>query len=1758
MSLNISGGLLEGVRVATGNNPFTYPARSVIVDQGQLDSVQQPSEYMVFVGGQTPSASGMDIGSPDLRLSWSKNQGTVTRFDFDAFARRWNTTPGSSPDLVGKFGNSPRLIVPVPDPSVPYSDAPYQLYVGYPTRLATFTVSIVESAVDFGSPPAGTAELTLDKGELNFGPADLANLSLVGGTVYFTRQGFFDRSKSKGVIGNLPDSSSVSYKLLLNPILGSVQTPRVRIGYRKYLTPVPYATETSIVPPASGSFAFSYDTGRVVFAPADVDAFATESVYYDGVVVGSSGLTRSLVGPMTSFYPVPCGSFAGFMSPSDQTRYVLLVEPPSGPRYYLQISFFKLSDGFPSSPNSGTALVESVTGLVYVSQDDFLVFPTSQVYVIDTYLQMESGVSVQLYRSAVNTSGFEQEPDFVEVYSVQGQVVQDGLSSPFVILPTIPIVDSPLSYSVTPAPGGGTFTGELVDGADPTKPGTGYLLELDSKQVKFSDRRTMSVTLQKATPTLKLEDQAVSPLGFRATRNGSPISPGADFDFNPNGGLVEFVEPVGENDPRNVIGLLGASVLPNRFQSSRPVFGSQSIGSWIVVSSGLNAGVYQVTNFVSTSEVVVSRDFKSAQSDSVDVRFGIEIVADRFFVDFRPPFRKITVQRSSSFSGPSTTLTSEDFTVITQTGQVNIVKAASPGEIFKVSYIWLKSDDDGVTVVPTPVTEYAAFKVRQEAATTIPGTGIIHFNPGGKTVAPGRLITLYIDGVSVEPTNFTFTAPGTIVVPNSLTTEDVVVDYFVNEAPGGNQLFTLTGSPIDLDRAQIVAGQATSTFNGNVTNVVSAGSAFLSDGKDMFLVSAVVYDPSSDSTSVTFDPVPEVDTGFAPLKVSGPVTLSYSSPETSPVDVVPKGSSTLSVQGVAPYRGGTVVTLDGDPFLALSAVYDQASNRTNVTMAVKTARNYIIPSVTRTVRPVLNPGTDFSTSRPAHVGYPFSLFLDGSSPRPLTKDLDFTVAEGGIVKVNFQVAFGSSLYAFYVARTTQPVGTSFVFNYARGIAPGVTNGLQGQKLAATYSLYSPDTFFYRTQTIVSFIPEVVDELKKSASSGVSGPNTASRSALRTKDQGSPSLYFDEQHIGNVDVVVRRLLKFYNDLVNQYEDVLTDLDGRVVGGKFGRFRYDDQTHTVSDYPSITNDVDDRVKLFDYVTLVSLNPFIFGATPFYSYMYEPNSLSRIFPTVDPFVTAALNNKVAPIIDYNKTLGSLGIENITSVSTMTSSRAASLFTSSAASGGSTSFVIAKNGDPKTLVPGFSAGQKVFVYNPDGSPFNVVSTAVSSVTGSGPFTVTVSGVTYSGQTGGLVQDTTDSSVAANHFYTPGRDMRIDPETGQIYNNYFPLPLIGTMSVPVSGNELVDCSVTYGNSETAPKRIPALDGSELCDDGRISIPPLSRLASSESLLLTAEQDALTRIGNAKVQVDLVTVTLAVPVPYVVGSQVQFLAGPNAGAVRTVLTSISVTSFTVSVAFPVPDLVGSDIFIASTYGQITSIVASELAVVGTNLAVAPVPPALIGPVDSELKSIDSVIRGFGQQQASGTGNALVPDVLTDPSVNFATAVPPVTSSSLLYVTSGPGTGLYNVASVTAHTLTVDPSSPYPSLPVGGPYPYMVISPWSFLTEKEFKFATEFLTKTTVFYGVTAVWAGSIGLAGVAARQATVTARQNDVASFIKKIGGLLGLDDKLYDTRFLWIQQRTDKKNGTLTQLVLAQQRRVENTAKIVADQQKLLIASQL
>ncbi len=640
------------------------------------------------------------------------------------------------------------------------------------------------------------------------------------------------------------------------------------------------------------------------------------------------------------------------------------------------------------------------------------------------------------------------------------------------------------------------------------------------------------------------------------------------------------------------------------------------------------------------------------------------------------------------------------------------------------------------------------------------------------------------------------------------------------------------------------------------------------------------------------------------------------------------------------------------------------------------------------------------------------------------------------------------------------------------------------------------------------------------------------------------------------MVVRRLLKFYNDLANQYEILLSNLDGRVVGGAQGPFRYDDQSHTVSEFSEITNDIDDRVKLYDQVGLSSLSPLVFTSTPVYAFMYEPNALSRLFPTQDPFVTAALNGNVTPVTDFGKTLGSLGVSSITSVGTMTSSRAAAKFYGAVPSGSDTVVLLSSNGDAGGRIPALSTGQKVFMHLPDGSRVNSVSAAVV-VTGSGPFSVRVAGVAFPGRVGSLVQDTSDATVASNHFYTPGRDLRVNNDDGQITNISFPLPApFDGSQVPIAGNELVDCSLTFSNSSTAPRRIPSLDGLELADDGRVQVPPLSR--PSESELLAAESACLSFIGTAKVQPDFVTVTDST-VAVSVGQTFRFVNGPNAGPLRTVATVVSGTSFTVAVPFLFQDAGGSDFYAVSPSGDLQSILASELAVTGTNVAASPVPPALIGPVDSEISAVGPLVRGLGIQQASGTGSTdATPNVLLDPSVDFTACVPPVTSSSVVYVPSGAATGVYKVASAAPGALTLDPALPYSTIPTSTPgIPYYVISPMSLLSDKGQRLAAEFLSRTLAFFGATSAWASSMSAAGVPARQAAVTARLADVASYVSRISGVLR-DDRIYETRFLWIQQRTDKKDGTLTRQVLARKRREEAAVKLLADQQRLLVAEAL
>jgi hypothetical protein len=870
---------------------------------------------------------------------------------------------------------------------------------------------------------------------------------------------------------------------------------------------------------------------------------------------------------------------------------------------------------------------------------------------------------------------------------------------------------------------------------------------------------------------------------------------------------------------------------------------------------------------------------------------------------------------------------------------------------------------------------------------------------------------------------------------------------------------------------------------------------------------------------------------------------------TGPANPVPDGSNLLSVPGVASVKPGTVVSMDGDPYSVISVSYSSATDRTSVTLATGAYRNYVTPSVSASRTPVLEAGSSFSTSRPADTRAPFTLFRDGPEPRTLFPDSDYTLSDGGLMALTSPVSFGDSLFATYVARVSKAAETKFEFNYAHLIAPDDLNGLAGQKLVISFDMYSPDSFFYRVETVETYIPEVSEAIQQGSGQVTSGPVTSGAATPKNKDFGVPSLFFDEQRYHNLDYVDMVLLKFYNDLVNLYEVVLSDMDGRVVGGTSGPFRYDGKFNNPprAKYSDVTNDIDDRVKIYDNIQITSVIPLAFAVTPVYARMWQSNSLSRIFPTASR-LNAGINDKTG-VADAGSLIGNVGFTNITGMATITTAPSISGFVSIFSG---SQLEIQKNGDSANKLPAFAPGQKLNVYKEDGSPAG--STTVSAVTGDGPYYLHVAPPVALSR-GSVVTNVTDTSIPSNKVYIPNTDIAVDVNNGNLGNMSDATLIAVNFQRPVSGPAIVSTSVTYQSLGTGPKRIPALDGSELQDDGLVSIPPLHR--RSELDVLQDEFDLLsnsTSFGQGAVLADLVSVTGSLLPPVVAGDLVKFIGGPNDGEERSVLAVASPAMFTVASPFTSPSATEYGIEKTTSFagGGYTTILNELTNVLNDNVAGAPVAPALIGKVSSEISAISDVIFNLGKAVTSGTGIASGA-TLTDSSASFPQPV-----ASYVFVQSGPNSGLYKVATATATTLTVSTDSPFQGFPVAGPIDYFLFSLYSFLSDSGPKFAAEAYRKTVTFYNDTVTWKASVSQSGAQARLDEVTQRITDLGDLIDKAQKVLKTGDSLYGKRFIWIQQRTDRKDGFLVKATRAEASRADASVKLVQDQQKVLALSAL
>lgn len=1812
MPLDTSGALLEGVKISEGNSPFSYPPRDLVSDASAFAAVASRAEYVLISYSTDPSAQSMQIADPTLRFRWTRNESTVVRFSYDSFSKRWLPSPGSVPDDLGPLSNDQRPVSLVPDLSV--TSAPFSLYVGSPVRAVTFHVVVVGEAADFSPPsdlPAGTVQLSSKDGKLNFSASDV---SLHGGSeVLCQRQSFFDRRTSTGRIGTLPVSPDVPYFLFMSPLPAPGQTPLVRVDYGRQMPGVEYASESLLPVPAPGTFAWSSDTGRVVLSPADVDGSAGLGVYYDGVVLSSVAPVRT---PVATPVPWPAASFSvpvDAVGLIDQ-RYVVYAEKAGSARSYWTVVPSDVAP--PKAPAAGTVVLRTDTGQAYFAASDVFDFAAWAFFYLDSLMPVEDGVSFQVFRSGVNGSGESQVDDFTVTYAVDDQIIVDGISqASFVMLPTVPVTDPSLVYRIEQGPSSsGTFTGDLADGTDPSQQGAAYLLDLDRKQLKFAFRKTVSMTLAAPSPAVKLADAAVSPLGLVVSRDGVPIEPGVDFDFDATTGTLSFTEPMGQNNPEDGSGLSGTVPTSSLFFLEPDVgFIQSDVGKYVLVHDGPNVGIRRITDVV-LGRATVSSAFVRTGSLSFDVRSGADIVADRFWSPLDPPYKKFSLASGLGASGPFTTVPRSGFSVLPSVSQVNLSSPAPPGFSYMATYVGLVTSD-GVTYSPVNTVELGTFKVRQETASSTPGSSVATFNPSGRTVSTVVPLVVYVGGVPLDPGFFQFQAPGTLRLSNPvLAGQSVVIDYYVQEALGGETSFVLAVQPLDLDDLQITAGQTFVPMNGDQTGTVMADSVLWVGQSDAAFVLSSFYDPSADVTNVVLSGSGLAsDSGGAEVLSCATLDPSYFVPETAAVGQFIAGSNSLVVSGdvTSSYRNGTVVALSGDDaYVVISSQYVAISLSTRVTFASPARRNYIVPSVERSVRPVFFPGEAFRTSLQADLDFAFDLVRMGSSPAFLVRGVDYVVSAGGSFVLQQSVGYGDSLYALYVAYVFQPAGTSLILNYAYAIAPGPTNGLAGQRLASDYLLYAPDTFFYRVETVLSFIPEVQDLLRAGAtSSGSSGPSTQSATSMANKDFGRPSLYFDQQHEGNLDFVTARLLLFYNTLINYYEDILAGIDGRVVGGASGRFRFDDRFDNPprAAYSDVTNDIDDRVKLYDTLKLTGF--YTFEDVPVYGTMAFPNAISRLFPTVLT-ATAAINGQVTAA-QRGQPVGSLGIGNIQSVGTMDSSMSNQFFTSVSGM----AYTVAENGQEDLLVPPFVAGQQAQVFALDGTPD--VAGNVVSVTGTGPFVVTLDVATALPH-GSILRDVSQvpvtPSATTNHFYQPGRDIGVNLTSGQLKNvTVGPpfIPALGGSQLQVWGNELVDAAVEFLNGDMSAKRIPVLDGSLLDDDGLVPAPRLlytneTSLLADEAAIIVGVGSARSAFGTAQVAaggLDVIASTISVAV----GDVITFTSGPNAGAVRAVSAVIDSAHFRVALALaldgagsPVsslsllvsaiavtpgaqvlflsgPNSGNSYLVLSSAAGSfrvtelafadpgsnfevsvdgllLSDVVASEVQVLGANSATPPAPPALIGTVGSEASTAVAIVQYSGPVIASGTGTASGV-VLVDSSANFV--LDGVVAGSLVFVPSGPNFGLYRVLSVASMALTMDTAVPFVQFPSSGSTLYEVIQPEPFLRPDQWGVMSQYVRETFSFLAATLAWQGSLSPDGAPARLAAIAVRQSQLAAYLVAFQKVL-VDGKLYDTRYLWIDQRVNRQDGNLVQESQADARRVSNLATMLADQAKLLVANML
>jgi hypothetical protein len=1863
MSFQLNGYLLEKPRVGASNSPYTSSPDDLISDLSAFNSAF-PSNDEVHPGRTEYLVIALEDGNlPVVRFGWTKNETGSQRFDYDGAVGNFKPLPGSPRAVIGILGpdsNMTRLKILIPS-----GTAPYRIALGDIGSGVTFLVTTVLNDSSFGLPTSGGVEVSLATGNLNWNTGDLTTYG--GQTVLFQQQAPFSMGESTGLIGVLGTDT-----ILLNPIPSPGLYPLLKFGFGGYLTPIEVAFEVVLTDPPSGSFKWARNTGLVRFNPTDLVTYNGIPVYYDGILFEIRALPQC--NPSGTI-----GSGGLYVSPIPLIDEDLSILAMSGSTIVHQFSGFELvqDSGYFTAGKSGSVQIAQDTGELRFYSSDLLRYSSNTLRVVFGDFLIENGVSIRFFRSPVNLDGSNPEiKDITAFYSFTEEILASPIIGvPMVLLPVLPVDDisHPMSFSVLQ--GTGTFIGPLprLDIASPPG-GIGYTLDFDQKQFFYASRVNAQITQILHQAGAVVLDPFISPSNASFELNqGAGYVPqvlGKDIFLDANAGVVSFITQYGTIIASGTTGYATTSLV---FSDDSADFSSVQAGDLLIITAGTHEGVYNIESVASSTTLNLNAPITGGPTNlAYQIRRGYEVLADRYFqqVQFTDPHVVVQLVRDGSTTD---LVQGKDYSVSAGLGTFQTVVRLLSGD--QINLVYPSSQDNPDTTVLNPIltSERGTFLHRKELTVHTIATSVIPFNPTGLTVASNPVPTVYRGGrpqsssqVRINFTDSTITfLPDVIPTPSGFSkvtdalphgplvnpSENVYIDYYTYEALGGENTVVILRPDLILTPVQIEQGTSSFTVRGDRTAEFATNYLIRIESEAVYYLTAPSYDAPTDTTTVNLLSPQVFDSTLSNPKIyisSGPVNISPTQPiyfllEASTYGNVSRGVNQVTfvgdVSGI--YATGEVMyfTVGGynDFYLVSGSSYDTDSNSTKVTLTSPTLREYRYATSTlyRSIRPIYestttNLQTSGTPAVPVEDPQPTVLEtvllyrkIEGQYGQILTSPDDFSMSDTGKITLTLGLQPMESILILYSKhRIVQP--GQLRSSYTHTIVPTKENGLLNQILVYTASTYIPDSFYVRVETMGNFRGQMAKKYQEEAAAAVpsSGPRVSNTSEPQLFEQGNKSVFYDEGEYANEDIVARTTLKFYNDNINNLEDILQYMEGRVVGDWDGRFKFDGTTGSIASSVTVANNqIDDMIQVST----------VFSA---YRQAYVAGPYSRFYPTrlTSSGITEAGVNEGDQIFD-------LGVKPVNGTSsTFFKKFPRAMITEEAAIGSTTLKVDTTAGNTEApFRVQFVSGMVVTIADPSTVYLDPVT--IGAVTST---TIGVPALTSPIPAGASVYLSSTDTIY-QRSYRVGFDVTLDKDNGFLL--YEPVHQIfsGIDSIAPGAGECLQGLSLFNSTDTFPTKFPALYGQPLDDSGDQRYPLINQSTSCEinpsgagynptelefvspsGLLSTLVEDPFSGVGSLDVSCtyisvsspfpsptpkpgDLVRITSGLNVPtdtryhviksvstlyllvetvfavqdtdfnFEVTTSNDLVSGSTASTSGTILTDLvatfissgvkpghtvvatrsgptyqrrqvltvdSQTQLTLSAPFTIP-LVSAPYRICSplnTFSDISNLIdAAYKTQYALNIQISSITTYYDSVFTYKLSSVSGIVDA---------GNL----ILSPPSVDFISSG--VIVGDYVYApVSQTSEGIFQVTQIVdSHKLVVDGS------PVAGLITFNVASVFGaskaalqglFVVSQQ---CVDFLEDTLSWYSEvtssvpvvpdTSAFADGLTRSSINARYSSLVSRQSQVTDAVALINSILSDTDKLYDSRYAWVDERINLQTGILIQ----KQRAVANRIKAQAD----------